>query len=63
VDRFLSELPSGRFSRRLLPSILARVEARRALLAAVDRQWEEAFFGAARPAPTSRRCDGARRWL
>ena len=46
VDRFLSELPSGRFSRRLLPSILARVEARRALLAAVDRQWEEAFFGA-----------------
>jgi hypothetical protein len=45
VDRFLSELPSGRFSRRLLPSILARVETRRAVLAAVDSQWEEAFFG------------------
>jgi hypothetical protein len=45
VDRFLREQPCGRFSRRLLPSILAHVEARRALLAAVDSQWEEAFFG------------------
>jgi len=44
VERFLRELPCGRFSRRLLPSILARVEARRALLAAVDSQWEEAFL-------------------
>ena len=45
VDRFLSELPSGRISRRLLPSVLARVETRQAVLAAVDSQWEEAFFG------------------
>ncbi len=45
VERFLTELPCGRFSRRLLPSILSRVETHRAVLAAADRQWEDAFFG------------------
>src|SRR5512132_734321 len=45
VERFLRELPCGRFSRRLLPSILSRVETRRAVLAAIDSKWEEAFFG------------------
>jgi pimeloyl-ACP methyl ester carboxylesterase len=45
VGRFLDTLPCGRFSRRLLPPILARMEARCATLATIDAEWERAFFG------------------
>ena len=45
VDRFLSGSDCGRFSRRLLPSILSRVEARYTTLASIQAEWEGEFFG------------------
>ena len=45
VAAFLEALPCGRFSRRLLPGILARAQGREAVLQAADAHWDEAFFG------------------
>jgi pimeloyl-ACP methyl ester carboxylesterase len=47
-DHFLAAIPCGRLGQHLLPRVLARVEARRTALAAVDARWETAFFGAGR---------------
>lgn len=51
-ERFAQAIPCGPLARRLLPGILARVEERKAALAAADAAWEAAFFGAG-PAHTS----------
>ena len=45
VAAFLEALPCGRFSRRLLPGILAHAQGREAVLQAADAHWDEAFFG------------------
>ena len=44
-DRFLAQIPCGRFARRLLPGILKRTQARQAALDGADAVWEQAFFG------------------
>jgi hypothetical protein len=44
-DRFLEQIPCGRFARRLLPGILKRAQVRQAALDSADVAWNAAFFG------------------
>jgi hypothetical protein len=44
-DRFCQGVPCGRIGRRLLPSVLARIESRRAALDLADERWRHAYFG------------------
>jgi len=44
-DRFCEMVPCGRIGRRLLPSVMSRLEVRRAALEAADTRWEAGFFG------------------
>lgn len=44
-ERFYQTISCERIGRRLLPSILTRIEVRRAALQTADAGWEAAFFG------------------
>jgi hypothetical protein len=44
-DRFIEQIPCGRFAQRMLPGILKRAQSRQIILEAADAAWEEAFFG------------------
>lgn len=44
-ERFIGQIPCGRFARGMLPGILKRAQSCQIALEAADTAWEEAFFG------------------